>query len=76
MCSFKLRPGVDMTPDNDAIIVQYVSDEIEQSADSKQKKNQRFDIVSQRIRGDKVTNLEPTLQFITHVSEQSTAVEQ
>lgn len=75
-CSFTLRPGVDMTPDNDAIILQYVSDEIEQSSDASQKKNQRFDIVSQRIRGDKATSLEPSLQFITHVSEQSTAVEQ
>ena len=46
VCSFRLRPGVDMTPDNDAIILQYVSDEIEQSSNSKQKKNQRFDIIS------------------------------
>jgi hypothetical protein len=35
----------------------------------------QVDIVSQRLRGDKPANLMPSLQFITHVSEQSTAVE-
>lgn len=74
---FSVKPGVQLFSDGEKLIAQYVSDQQQiEKADVDKKRYHRFDVVSQALTGDNFESLKTQLQFVTPVSEESTAVEQ
>ncbi|CAL6004523.1 Transmembrane_domain-containing protein [Hexamita inflata] len=73
--SFSIKFGIHLSTDFDRLLIEYISDQTLKELKVKNKRHYKFDVVSQAVLGDSMNEMDLVLNFVSHISEESAAIE-